>query len=44
MKILVTNSIIFEITILTATDILLPLYNSSQNRDLKCNSLFSSFL
>jgi len=37
MKILVMNSITLKIPILTATNIILPLYNSSQNKDLKCS-------
>jgi len=44
MTILVMNPITFKIPILTATNTLVPLYISSQNRDLKCNRIHYQYL
>jgi len=44
MKILIMNSIIFKIRILTVTNSILLLYDNSQNRDLKCNRTHYQYL
>jgi len=44
MKIVVTNSITFKIPILTVTNCILLLHDSSQIKDLKCNRIHYQYI